>query len=163
MTERLVEIFYPNMQTKRKLTEVNGKRHGEYKEWHKNGQLRTHCFFHHGKIHGEYKQWRRDGQPLGYHVYHHGELYGEYKTWYSNGSLERHCFYSHLHIHGECKLLQEDGTLIHHGLWIHGNQVIDFLEQPELFPTTEGARLSLKLKYGDAPFLPNQKVKRATQ
>jgi len=34
---------------------VNGKRHGLYKEWYDNGQLKIECTFDQGKHHGLYK------------------------------------------------------------------------------------------------------------
>jgi len=65
-------------KVKAKYTELNGRRHGENKEWRGNGQLAGHCH------------------------YDHGELHGECKTWYSNGQLHEHCHYDHGELHNEC-------------------------------------------------------------
>ena len=52
----------------------NGLRHGEYKWWHENGQIREHCFYVNHVIHGEYKWWWDDGTLMYHGYWDNGEL-----------------------------------------------------------------------------------------
>ena len=72
----------------------HGLKHGEYKEWYNNGQLREHSHYVDGKLEGEFKEWFRNGQLRKHARYVDGKLEGEYKWWYENGHLRMHCHYS---------------------------------------------------------------------
>ena len=54
------------------------EKNGEYKEWHKNGQLFVHVFYKDGKLNGEYKQWYDNGQLFSHYLYNDGEIVEEY-------------------------------------------------------------------------------------
>ena len=111
-------------------TDESGRYQGEFKTWYKNGQLRGHCFFKDGNFHGECK-W-----------------------WHSNGQLEYHCFYIDDRWHGECKRWHSDGKLALHSFDIEGKEVVDFLENPELYPTTPEAKVFFALMYGAGELIP---------
>ena len=67
---------------------------GEYKEWWKNGQLWTHCFYKQGNKIGEYKRWWRNGQLMTHCFYNgQGSKEGEFKEWGYSRQLLVHCFY----------------------------------------------------------------------
>ena len=70
-----------------------GQKHGEYKSWHSEGQLREHSFYVNDQRHGEFKIWHENGQ-LGKHCFYvNGENHGEYKWWLSDGQLGGHSFF----------------------------------------------------------------------
>ena len=48
-----------------------GRKQGEFKEWHDNGQLVTRAY------------------------YINNDLHSEYKAWYDDGRIDLYCFYSH--------------------------------------------------------------------
>jgi len=49
-------------------------REGEYKEWHKNGQMYIHSFYKNDELEGEYKAWHPDGQLIGHSFWKDGEV-----------------------------------------------------------------------------------------
>jgi antitoxin component YwqK of YwqJK toxin-antitoxin module len=119
-----------NTKTKHYFIDENGHKQGEYKEWHDNGQLYVHCFFVDGKQHGEYKWWYENGQLWEHCFYVDGNRHGECKAWYSNGQLQMHCFYQ------------------------NGEVVVDFTNNPDLYPVTDEDKTYLVLKYGSGKWLP---------
>ena len=52
----------------------DGELHGEYKRWHKNGQLWIHCFCVNDELHGEYKWWNDNGEIRCHEYMSHGEV-----------------------------------------------------------------------------------------
>jgi antitoxin component YwqK of YwqJK toxin-antitoxin module len=103
---------------------VDGKRHGEFKRWHENGQLWQHCYFVDGKLHGDYKLWYENGQLRMHCFYVDGKRHGEFKSWNLNGQLATHCYY------------------------VDGKVVIDFFTEPDLCPVTDEVKTYFALKYG---------------
>ena len=99
----------------------------EVKELYNNGQLEYHYFLdENGKKHGEYKDWWRNG-TLGIHCfYENGERHGEYKDWYTNGTLWKHCFFKNDKLHGEYKEWYSNGTLREHYFYEYGKMVKDY-------------------------------------
>jgi antitoxin component YwqK of YwqJK toxin-antitoxin module len=108
----------------------SGKKQGEYKRWHPNGQLATHCYYVDGKQHGEYKAWYSNGQTWVHCYYVDGKRHGEFKWWYSKGQLGIHCFYQ------------------------NGEVVVDFFTEPDLCPVTDEVKTYFALKYGWTKWLP---------
>jgi antitoxin component YwqK of YwqJK toxin-antitoxin module len=118
-------------KTKHYFEDEFGNKHGEYKWWYENGQLRVHCFFVDDKVHGEYKWWYSDGQLREHCYIVDGKQHGEYKEWHSDGQLSRHCFY------------------------VDDKVVIDFMKEPDEYPTSDEDKTYLVLKYGWFKWLPN--------
>jgi len=98
----------------------DGKKHGEFKRWHNNGQLMNHCF------------WVNDG------------LHGEYKSWYSDGQIHDHCFWVNDEIHGESKWWSANGQIRFHTYYSHGKVLRDLLKEP----ADEEDKFMLTLKHG---------------
>jgi len=100
----------------------NKENHGEYKEWHFNGQLFQQFFYKNGKKEGESKSWRDNGQ-LDTHCYYENDmLNGEFKTWFENGALCEIFHYENGEKHGECKTLFENGQLYQHLFYKKGKK-----------------------------------------
>ena len=54
-----------NPKTKEKLQEthfVNGKKHGTFKWWYSNGQIREECEYQNGQPNGNYNSWWQNGK-----------------------------------------------------------------------------------------------------
>jgi antitoxin component YwqK of YwqJK toxin-antitoxin module len=111
-------------ETELYFVDESGKKQGEYKRWHPNGQLATHCFYVDGKRHGEYKLWYENGQQRVHCFFVDGNRHGECKAWYSNGQLWMHCFYQNCEV------------------------VVDFFKDPALYPSTDEDKTYFALKYG---------------
>ena len=52
----------------------NNERHGEYKLWWPNGQLKEQCFWFNNKMHGEGKWWESDGELKCHEYWSHGKI-----------------------------------------------------------------------------------------
>ena len=63
--------------------EINGKREGEYKSYHKNGQLYEIYNCIDGKRNGEYKTYLDNGQLHAIYSYIDEKINGEYKKYWS--------------------------------------------------------------------------------
>ena len=72
---------------------------------------------------------------------------------YTDGNPYCHYFRTEHEYVGEYKEWEEDGTLFIHCFFSNGKEVVDFLENPEEFPSSDQDRLLFKLKYGAEPFL----------
>lgn len=67
----------------------DGAKHGEYKHWDREGQLKIHCFYKDGKREGECKHWHM-GQIVELCYYKNDKIDGEYKLWWHSGHLREH-------------------------------------------------------------------------
>lgn len=65
---------------------VNGVKHGNHQTWHSNGQKATEENFAKGIIHGRYVHWYKNGQKGIECEVVDGS--GKYSEWYSNGNKE---------------------------------------------------------------------------
>ena len=87
---------YDNGQISIYRTNVDGKAHGEYKEWFSDGQPKIKCTYDsriEGMLHGKYEQWYCDGQLWIECTYRDGKKHGEYKSWYKNNQFEEESVY----------------------------------------------------------------------
>jgi antitoxin component YwqK of YwqJK toxin-antitoxin module len=82
------------------------------------------------------------------------QIQGEYKSWWTNGQLCVHCYLVDGNTHGELKWWYSDGQLREHCYYVDGKGVINFLEEPELYPSTDEAKTHFALKYGSGKWLP---------
>jgi antitoxin component YwqK of YwqJK toxin-antitoxin module len=116
--------------TEHYFEDENGHRQGESKWWHKSGQLGRHCFYVDGNRHGEYKWWNDNGQQLEHCFYVDGKRHGEFKWWHDHGQLFQHYFY------------------------VDDKEVIDFMKEPDEYPTSVEVKTYFALKYGSGKWLP---------
>lgn len=84
-----IELVFKNLDfLKRNGIWYSGKKkHGEYKSWHKNGQLAVHAFYKDGDLHGTYKEWHDNDQMATLKTFKNGYLHGKVKEWKTNGDL----------------------------------------------------------------------------
>lgn len=90
-SDGLNKIFYQD-SPRRIQYEINmyqGKRHGDFKEYYKNGQLKSEIQYYHGERHGESKKYYQDGQLKSIFHFKHGKQYGNRESYYSNGNPYR--------------------------------------------------------------------------
>ena len=52
-----------------------GRRQGEYKSWHVNGNMWMYSFYVDGKLHGERKAWNGDGTLVSHTFWVNGKVY----------------------------------------------------------------------------------------
>jgi antitoxin component YwqK of YwqJK toxin-antitoxin module len=101
---------------------------GVKKCWSPCGILVERTNYLNGLRHGLREEWFKNGEPKIYINYKHGDLFGIYKIWYDNGHLG-----------------MELGT---HKIVLEGKAEVDFMEDPELFPTSPKEKMLFNLKYG---------------
>ena len=73
--------------SKEEYTDRYGKKEGEYKMWHPNGQLFRQSYYKEGKYEGEFKWWWNNGQLRYQYSYKEGKLDGEAKEWNEQSDL----------------------------------------------------------------------------
>ena len=93
MGSRVPELIEVNDEYAHYYIDATGVMHGEFKVWHKNGQIRRHYFFINGLEDGEYKSWHNDGLMWKHCFYSCGHRHGEHKVWHNDGLMWKHCFY----------------------------------------------------------------------
>ena len=140
---QLQTYYHPN-GTKRSEGEfLNGKKHGEWRDWDSTGQLISSISYADGLRDGPFTLWtaskatdrvleleRNLGNPSGIQK-HEGhftadKLNGEYKIWFSNDSLYEHSYYRNGSFDRFRRLYDPNGTLrikahykngAYHGTW----------------------------------------------
>ena len=87
-------------------------RHGLFRCWFSNGELRSEFNYRDGKAHGTSKGWYPNGQLDYDGTYKDGELHGHHKGWFEDGK-KRFCHYRISGcFHGLCRTWDSDGNLI---------------------------------------------------
>ncbi|MFB6257739.1 MAG: toxin-antitoxin system YwqK family antitoxin [Flavobacteriales bacterium] len=82
-------IRYPNGNKKMMGKYRNGKRHGVWSSWYKDGSLRSELRYENGKRHGFYKTWYKNGKLRYKGQYHHGERSGTWTFYNRKGEVIR--------------------------------------------------------------------------
>ena len=65
----------------------DGKRHGKWTWYHKNGGLKAVGKYAHGELDGYWEWWRESGKPLQAGSFDGGQQVGSWKRYYDNGQL----------------------------------------------------------------------------
>ena len=97
-------------------------KNGEYKDWHKNGKLRVHCYFKDGEYDGEYKDWHKNGQLWEHCYYKDGMMDREYRRYYYTGQLSVYYYFKDGKKDGEFKNWYDDGELRYHCYYKDGKK-----------------------------------------
>jgi antitoxin component YwqK of YwqJK toxin-antitoxin module len=93
------------------LYDTKGEPDGEWKQYYKNGQLKKSENWVHGKEEGRWTRYYEDGQMESRATYRDGELHGLFETWYKNGQKESEVTYKENKRHGRCSKWYPDGQL----------------------------------------------------
>ena len=69
--QQIIDIFTDFKKLKEKGIWFDGKEwEGEYKQWHRNGQIWIHCFYiDKDKYRDEYKLWYDNGKTFRHRIY----------------------------------------------------------------------------------------------
>lgn len=104
---RISEEFYTN---------DNDEKHGEYKSYYRNGELRQICNYVNGMLHGSFKAYHDNGVLYEECSFVDSILEGDYKEFWYNGGIKHHfkfkyaCGISYGIRHGEFITTSEDGN-----------------------------------------------------
>lgn len=143
--------YYLNGQLKQigrndyKYSSSSGRKVGEWKEYHENGQLQKTYQYKEGYKSGVWKKFHDDGslfqigeyeegKPIGFwkdyyetgqlkkigmysHIYSRMERKGEWKDYHENGQLKRTCYHGYRGRGGEQREYYKNGELKHIGSW----------------------------------------------
>ncbi len=81
------EIFYSEILKAETIEYKNGKRHGLYRKWFKDGTLSFEANYDNGLQHGIAKSWWKNGNLRSEANYNNGIVNGIQKQWYKSGNL----------------------------------------------------------------------------
>lgn len=90
---------------------VDGKLHGDYRRYHKNGKLMVETKYSNGEIHGSYKEWREDGMLKTETTYKNGFENGLYVMYNKNGGLLIKSYFKDGYMYGVSQQWHENGKL----------------------------------------------------
>lgn len=103
------------------------QRHGEYRRWHKSGNMKQQAFYKHGKLHGTMKIWYPGGNPKESISYAEGVRDGATTEWNKDGTKRMQGSFEMGKKHGAFSYWGRGGTLTQkgsysqdqkHGVWI---------------------------------------------
>ncbi len=80
--------FFPNQQLKFLGEFADGRRHGFTKEWYDNGVLRAEGHYLEGKKEGPWKYWHKNGKIQSSIMYRHDKKDGPFRMWYPSGQIQ---------------------------------------------------------------------------
>jgi len=87
----IVNEFYEDENIKSKSEYYQGKRHGFFLGWYRNGEQWFERFYIKGLKSGVHKGWYKNGvQMFEYHFNNKGVYHGVVKDWYTNGMLTKY-------------------------------------------------------------------------
>jgi antitoxin component YwqK of YwqJK toxin-antitoxin module len=105
------KVFHDGGMLKRIYYFINNKKHGEFREYYRCGQLAEICTYVNDLREGENIVYHRDGQVFILCNYLHNRLHGKYEEYYDNGQLCEICTYDNGKKNGERKRYFRDGSL----------------------------------------------------
>ncbi|MHC8304558.1 toxin-antitoxin system YwqK family antitoxin [Pseudomonas sp. PB3P13] len=79
-----------------------GRKQGDFKEWYKDGQLKSHAVYADDKIEGTLRAWHENGQISSSTEYQGNVPQGIQRNWKPDGRLTRECHYEAGKRQGEC-------------------------------------------------------------
>ncbi len=88
--------FYPNHLKKTEGPVLDGKKHGLWKAWYKDGTKWSEGIFQHDMNHGRHTVWHQNGQKFYEGDYIVGQRSGIWKFWAEDGRLLKETNYNEL-------------------------------------------------------------------
>jgi hypothetical protein len=135
----------------------DGKRHGKWTDWHKNGMKRSESEYRDGKKHGKWIAWHVNGQKEQEGEWCDGNMHGKWTVWYQNGNKEGEGEYRNGEMHGPAIHWHESGKKRserdyrdgeRHGKWTHWNED-GSLEKEERYDTKYVSQKDVLQRYLD--------------
>ena len=82
---------------------IKNQLEGDYKEWYKNGQIKSEKYYKHNLLNGAEKSWSKEGNLIKKVEYKEGKKNGYFYTFYDNGQPVRKDLYKNDKlIRGKC-------------------------------------------------------------
>jgi antitoxin component YwqK of YwqJK toxin-antitoxin module len=106
----LIIIMIASIGCSDKLKQVCNNHEGIYKEYYKNGQIKSELFCKDGELNGISKFYYESGELKSEMNYINGELEGESKSYYKNGVLKSSKNYKNGKLDGLSTWYFESGT-----------------------------------------------------
>jgi antitoxin component YwqK of YwqJK toxin-antitoxin module len=94
-------------------------KHGEYRRWHKNGNLKIQAQYDLGKYSGEVKQWHINGRPKEVVHYKNGVRHGPATSWNRDGTKREMGSYFEGRKHGRFASWSRGGQLKEKGTFLN--------------------------------------------
>jgi len=94
------------------LNKLNGKIHGSYEKFYRDGNIELKTNYTNGEIHGSYEKFYRDGNIGLKTNYTNGKIDGSNEEFHKNGEIKFKTYYSNGIQNGETTTYDEDGNLL---------------------------------------------------
>ncbi len=94
-------------------------RHGDYRRWHKNGNLKSKEFYYLGKHDGKVERFYKSGTPRELITYDKGVKSGPYEQWNKDGTQKSKGFYLDGAKHGHFAWWSRGGQLKEQGEYVN--------------------------------------------
>ena len=112
--------WYRDGQNYRKATFRNGKKNGLFTEWYRDGQKESEATYKDDKEHGLFMQWYPNGSKKSKATYKDGLQYGSHTEWYENGQKKREQTYKNGKKDGVWTEWSSDGAVKSKGIYKDG-------------------------------------------
>jgi antitoxin component YwqK of YwqJK toxin-antitoxin module len=89
----------------------NGKNHGKYTSYYKNGQIRVDIAYQNGKRHGKYIEYYENGQLCINTTYQNDQMHGKYIKYYESGKIQINTTYQNGKRHGKYTSHYKNGQI----------------------------------------------------
>lgn len=116
-------------QTLEATANASGRKIGDYRQWHADGQPQVEASYEDGNLVGEKKQWYPDGQMQSQASYLDGAMDGVHNQWYANGQQQLKEHYQGGQLDGEYQAWGEDGKLSEQGQYAAGEKTGIWLQR----------------------------------
>jgi len=98
------------------------RREGPSRTWYDDGGLAREVGFAEGKLHGPFLEWHRNGRPARAGAYERGARAGTWTLWLESGRKEEECGYAAGERHGPFATWWPSGRRKVEGRYCHGLQ-----------------------------------------
>ena len=98
------------------------RREGPSRTWYDDGGLAKVAGFEEGKLHGPFVEWHRNGKPARAGALEHGARVGTWTLWFESGLKEEECGYAGGERHGPFATWWPNGKRKTEGRYCHGLQ-----------------------------------------
>lgn len=76
-------------------TYVDGKVHGVWTRWYKNGKIDEEMEYEKGELHGQYTSWTETGHADEKGIYHEGYKHGKWEQWSNENRKRKKTYWEH--------------------------------------------------------------------
>ena len=110
-TGQLIGYYSGSGQKRADCEYLNGRKHGLYRHWSKEGQLLVKINYVEGQMCGQSIEWNRKGTKIYQCGFLNGKEHGIYRDWYPNGQIRLRCHFLAGTLNGDWEFYYPSGQL----------------------------------------------------